>query len=115
MISIEKPPGSYSLPWPFWVELAGMATIGFACGLIVGYIRAPSAQRNVVNQIVMERVSDRTRTVLAILKVSTGYWDDEIEAELKCPGDIIQEALVVPIDGEKREVTTPQPYHPAAY
>lgn len=119
-----EPPDS----WTVWAELAGVAAVGFAFGIVVGYVRAPRAQRKAVNEYVMERVSDRTRTVLAILRVSTGYWDHEIELELEHPGDIVQEAIVlpdrrrgiVPVQEERRGAYSkpdiaPTPHHPAAF
>lgn len=96
-------PGEPPDSWPVWGELVGIAAVGFVCGVIVGYVRAPRAQRRAVNDYVLQAMSDRawelsrrTQTVLAVLKVRSLGSEYEIEQGLIGDGDFVREATVMP-------------------
>jgi hypothetical protein len=86
--------------------------LSFACGLIVGYARAPREQREVMNDYIVEAAGalvQRGRRVftqkfLAILEVPLCYDAAVLAHELERAGLDIAEATVLP---DRRESSIP--------
>lgn len=86
--------------------------LSFACGLLVGYARAPREHREVMNDYIVETVSTKiqagrrvlTQKFLAILEVPICYDAAVLAYELERAGLDIVEATVLP---DRREHSIP--------
>jgi hypothetical protein len=99
MTTTLEPP---ELSWPQIGAGVG-AVLSFACGLLVGYARAPREHREVMNDYIAEAVSTRiqqgrriiTQKFLAILEVPNCYDAAVLAYQLERSGLDIVEATVL--------------------